>query len=173
MSRIGSKIIVGSVLGFLLFACGDKNYPPSPYGSGGDMGSGGIEATGGSGGGGTTEIVDYDSGITGDIDGGGIDGGGGAIVTGTGGASGSGGAGGSTTAAVSFSKQVLPLMQKSCSCHMSASIPPQLNNYANVSANAESSLTSIKSGSMPPSGALSAADKDMFQSWISAGKPNN
>jgi hypothetical protein len=31
----------------------------------------------------------------------------------------------------------------------------------------------IQRGMMPPSGALSAANKKLFQAWIDAGTPNN
>ena len=166
MSRFGSKIIVGSVLGFLFLACGDKNYPHAPSATGG---AGGAEETGGApGSGGTTDIGGIDSGgvDTGDIDSG-------AGGTGAIGAGGAGGAGGSTTATVSFSKQILPLIQKDCgACHASA-IAPTLSDYASVSAAADACNSAIKNGTMPPSGALSASDQALFQSWITAGKPNN
>ena len=105
---------------------------------------------------------------TGGTPGGGGDGGG---APGIDGGCGQGGSGGST--GVSFTLDILPLMEKSCSCHVTGSIAPALNNYANVKASATASNTAIQNGSMPIAGPLSAADQALFSSWISAGMPNN
>jgi hypothetical protein len=75
--------------------------------------------------------------------------------------------------AVSFSTDIMPLLTKSCSCHVTGSTAPSLGNYQNVLSSADISNTAIQSGSMPPAGPLPAKDKDLFQSWIDAGKPNN
>ena len=104
---------------------------------------------------------------TGGSAGGGGEGGAGPGIDGGGGL----GSGGST--GVSFSVDILPLLEKSCSCHVTGSIAPALNNYANVKSSADAANTAIKSGSMPIAGSLSAADQALFQSWVSAGTPNN
>jgi hypothetical protein len=80
-----------------------------------------------------------------------------------------------TPHAVSFATDILPLMKRECSCHVDGTNGPALNNYPNVFSAADISNTAIQNGSMPPPPArpLSDADKILFQSWISAGKPNN
>jgi hypothetical protein len=82
-----------------------------------------------------------------------------------------GGMGGSP--AVSFAADIMPLLQKSCSCHVTGSVAPALNNYANAKAAADASNSAIQEGSMPIAGPLSESDKALFQSWVSAGAPNN
>jgi hypothetical protein len=82
-----------------------------------------------------------------------------------------GGNGGST--GVSFAADILPLMKRACDCHVSGSIAPALNNYANVKASASASSAAIKEGSMPITGPLSPADQTLWESWVSAGMPNN
>jgi hypothetical protein len=42
-----------------------------------------------------------------------------------------------------------------------------------VKANASVANSAIQKGNMPPSGALSAANKQLFQAWVTAGTPNN
>jgi len=61
------------------------------------------------------------------------------------------------------------------SCHGSAIATSGINlsTYASVKANAAQANTQIQAGNMPPGGGLSAADKQMFQSWVSAGEPDN
>jgi hypothetical protein len=158
---MASSLIVGSLAVCLFFACGDKQNPrgdvPSDGGSTG-TGAGGVTGTGGS-----TENSPIDgSSIDADDS---IDG---------------GGAGGATsvpdaapTASVSYALQIAPLVQKSCSCHVSLGTAPPLNNYANTKANASASNSAIAAGTMPPGSPLSAADKALFQAWIAAGTPNN
>ena len=75
--------------------------------------------------------------------------------------------------AVSFSTDIVPLLAKSCACHVTGPIGPSLSNYRNVLSVADISNAAIQAGSMPPTGPLSAEDKALFQSWIDAGKPNN
>jgi hypothetical protein len=74
---------------------------------------------------------------------------------------------------VSFATDILPLLKRSCSCHVDGTTGPALDNYANVLVAADIGKRVIQDGSMPPSGPLSAADRTLFQSWIDAGKPNN
>jgi hypothetical protein len=74
---------------------------------------------------------------------------------------------------VSFVADIQPLLTKSCSCHVTGSSAPLLNNYANVKASAEASRTAITNGSMPISAPLSAEEQALFESWLQAGMPNN
>jgi hypothetical protein len=75
--------------------------------------------------------------------------------------------------ATSFAADIMPLLEKSCSCHVTGSTTPALGDYASVKAVADASNTAIQQDGMPPGGPLSAADKALFQSWVSAGAPNN
>jgi hypothetical protein len=173
MVRIGTAAAVGTLTACLLFACGDKNYPLSPSATGGAAGTGlgGVAETGGTSGEGGTIQPGIDGGE--DIDGGmAVDGG----ITGAGGVTGAGGAsgtGGSTGTTVSFKLQIMPLLEKSCSCHVTGGFSPLLDNYADTKAAASASNQAIKDGTMPPGGSLSAADQALFQSWIDAKTPNN
>jgi mono/diheme cytochrome c family protein len=104
---------------------------------------------------------------------GGKNGSGGAI--GTGGGSGSRDAG-TTGSAVSYSKQIAPIIKTNCSgCHGGSS--PQagvnLSTYAGLKSSALAANDVIQGGAMPPSGQLSAANMQLFQSWVDAGMPNN
>jgi hypothetical protein len=140
-------------------------------GTGGSQGSGGVAGrTGGLGSGGSS---------------GGTSGGhGGSSSNGTGGAAGAGGAADAgtksdgSTSAVSYAKDIQPLLTANCAtsgCH-GASNPQagiDLTSYAKVKPNATTVNSVIQRGMMPPSGALSAANKKLFQAWIDAGTPNN
>ena len=149
-------------------------------GSGGNAGSGGSAVSAGgsvasggragssTGSGGT---VTASGGVTGT----GGTGSGGAV--GHGGALGSGGAaasGGSSGA--SYSKDIAPMLKSNCtSCHAGAFAPSgvDLSTYAGAKANAGAANSAIQAGKMPPSGALSATNKQLFQSWVTEGAPNN
>jgi hypothetical protein len=154
MLRFGSVVMVGSFVAFSLFACGDK-LNPKGNAPGGATGQGGTTDIGGIDGG------ESEAGVA-------IDGGG------------SGGTGGSTTAVVSYSKTIAPIMAASCAisgCH-SGSNPAfalSLDSYANVMAYLSLVSGVIQDGSMPipPGATLTAADKKNFQDWVSAGAPNN
>ncbi len=74
---------------------------------------------------------------------------------------------------VSFKADIQPLLVKSCSCHVSGSVPPLLDSYANVKASAEISNAAIANGTMPISGPLSPAEQALFAGWLQAGLPNN
>lgn len=74
---------------------------------------------------------------------------------------------------VSFLADILPLMKRSCSCHVTGPIPPLLDNYANVRAAAEPSMAAIAAGTMPIAAPLAAEERALFESWIAAGMPNN
>ncbi len=74
----------------------------------------------------------------------------------------------------SYAYDIVPLLKKSCLCHVSGGEPPLLDTYANVRSNASSSLQDIL-GDLMPQGAppLSASEKALFQRWVNAGTPNN
>ncbi len=77
---------------------------------------------------------------------------------------------------ISFKKDIEPLISTYClSCHntqfTSASV--DLSTFENVFINAESSLSSIQNGTMPPSGKLPENLIQKFNCWIKQGKLNN
>jgi hypothetical protein len=94
--------------------------------------------------------------------------------------SGVGGSGGSTSdtglALASFASQIEPLLKTNCTnCHGGAN--PQsgidLSTYAGAKGAANAANSAIQSGRMPPSGQLSGAMKQLFQSWVNQGAQNN
>jgi hypothetical protein len=160
MLRFGYVVMLGSFVAFSLFACGEKLNPRgnAPLSAGGATGQGGNTDIGGVDGG------ESEAGV-------GIDGGGGV---------GGGGTGGSTTAAVSYSKTIAPMMAASCAvsgCHNSSDreLGLALDTYAGLKPFVDQSNTAIQDGSMPiPPGAdLTATDKKNFQAWVTAGALNN
>jgi hypothetical protein len=48
-----------------------------------------------------------------------------------------------------------------------------LDTYAKVKANLTVANSALQSGVMPPAGALSAANKLLFQTWVNQGALNN
>ena len=156
----------------------------TPSGTGGDLSSGGVHGTGGS-------TVVGGAGVGGNLGSGGFQGTGGTPAVGgaAGGSPGSGGAGtnrdagnvadvgaGDTSSAISYATQITPLMKANCtSCHGGSN--PQsginLSTYAGVKANASAANSAIQNGIMPPSGALSSANKLLFQTWVNQGELNN
>jgi hypothetical protein len=76
-------------------------------------------------------------------------------------------------AAVTYTSDIQPIIANRCSpCHTAgASGGVSLNSYATASANANLALTQITQGSMPPSGALPAAQQNLWQAWVDQGKP--
>jgi hypothetical protein len=90
------------------------------------------------------------------------------------------GAGGTTTAPVTYSKTIAPMVAASCtgaSCHggSNPALGIGLDTYAGLKSFADLCNTAIQSGAMPIGGgsALTAADKNNFQDWVNAGAPNN
>lgn len=74
----------------------------------------------------------------------------------------------------SFAYDILPLLKKSCACHVSGGVPPLLDTYTNTKANARASMQTIDDETMPKGlPPLSASEKALFQGWINAGTPNN
>lgn len=85
-----------------------------------------------------------------------------------------GGPGGEAGLPPGFTYDILPLLKKSCLCHVQGGVQPLLDTYSNVKANANASMQSILDGSMPQGlPPLSASERNLFQSWINAGTPNN
>lgn len=75
---------------------------------------------------------------------------------------------------VTYMLDILPIIQLSCApCHTSGSSGGvNLGSYSNAVPNATMSLTTILSGSMPPSnGPLSNDEKDLWQVWKDNGTP--
>ena len=152
MVRFGYAVTVGSFFVCLMFACGDKMNPKGTPRNSGPAGAGGATENG-------------------DIDG---------SVSEAGIGCGAGGTGGSTTAAVSYSKTIAPMMAASCTvpgCHNSSdkTLGFTFDTYAGLEAYVDKANTAIQNGDMPiPPGAdLTAADKKNFQDWVTAGSPNN
>jgi hypothetical protein len=169
MLRFGYLVMVGTFVACSLFACGDKLNPKgnAPTAVGGATGEGGTTGEGGSTDTGGMDGSVSEAGVA-------IDGGVGAGGT----TGGTGGTGGSTTATVSYSKTIAPLMAKSCAtsstCHASGNPwNVDLDTYAGVKSNAAASISAIKGGTMPPSSTISAADLKSLQDWVNAGSPNN
>lgn len=77
---------------------------------------------------------------------------------------------------ISFSNQILPLVENNCTvCHSAGEAGYTLTNHANISANAEDMLSSMKGimQLMPQDGALPDSLIQQFECWIKQGKPNN
>jgi len=74
----------------------------------------------------------------------------------------------------SFTYDILPLLKKECACHVSGGVTPLLDTFAAAKANANASMQAIVNGTMPVGlPPLSTSEKELFQSWINAGMPNN
>ncbi len=77
---------------------------------------------------------------------------------------------------ISYKSDIAPMMSTYCvSCHSSgqANGGVNLSSYSSVSSNASRSLSSIKSGSMPPMGSIPDSLVQKLSCWISQGKANN
>src|SRR5450759_4851903 len=164
----------------------------SASGTGGHIGTGGATGSGGGTGGATGTGGNTGNGTGGSKGAGGSTGAGGTTGGGTGGSpsdagrdSGGGdsratgadtGPAGDATAQVSYATQIAPLLAANCtSCHGGSgpSAGISLNSYTNVKATANAANSAIQSGIMPSSGALSAANKLLFQTWVNQGMQNN
>jgi hypothetical protein len=170
----------------------------SSGGSGGSTGSGGSSASGGSRAFGGSSDTGVGMGGSGGGNGGsasssGGNGGSADGSTSSGGTSAAGGSSGprdagpevargpeagtgDSTSTVSYASQIAPLLKANCtSCHGGANPRAGINlsTYASVRSNANAANSAIQNGIMPPTGALSAANKQLFQSWVNAGAPNN
>jgi len=82
----------------------------------------------------------------------------------------------SCSSTISFQKDIMPIFSYYCtSCHDTKHHIANLDltTYDSIAKYANSSLSSIVSGSMPPSGKLSDANIQKFSCWIKQGKQNN
>lgn len=82
-----------------------------------------------------------------------------------------------------WSAGVQPLVSNNCTgCHATtltgaarSGAPASVNfdSYAEAVANAERGNARLGAGTMPPSGGLADADRALFQSWLTAGTPED
>ena len=70
---------------------------------------------------------------------------------------------------LSFDRDIKPLFRAKDRDSMLAAF--DLFEYADVADNADAILGSLRSGQMPCDGAWPAANVDLLQQWIEAGKP--
>lgn len=85
------------------------------------------------------------------------------------------------TTAVTYAGMVKPLVQGNCAipgCHVAGGQSPDLGTYAGVKAAADAGLLvslAVQGNPMPmpPSGLLSACDRQRIEAWVNAGAPNN
>lgn len=76
---------------------------------------------------------------------------------------------------VSFSTQLLPLLNQKCNfsgCHDNNSAAA-LNNYITVRDGASQIKSSVVAGRMPRNGTLTAAEKSIITCWVDNGAKNN
>jgi hypothetical protein len=79
---------------------------------------------------------------------------------------------------VSYNTDVKPLMIQNCAtpgCHVSGGAPPNLSTYTGLfgSRTIVKSRANSASNPMPSSGLMSVANRNLLNSWIDAGAPNN
>ena len=85
------------------------------------------------------------------------------------------------TTALSYAVDVKPILDLYCiGCHSSqvsgaarngAPLSVNFDSYEAASANAGAANSRIQAGSMPPGGSVPAADRIVFQLWLSEGVP--
>jgi uncharacterized membrane protein len=83
-----------------------------------------------------------------------------------------------TGVTVSFSSQVLPIVQSSCAksgCHATGSTngPGQLTNYNEVNSAKAFIRAAIISRAMPKDGSITDNERNLLVCWIDAGAQNN
>ncbi len=83
------------------------------------------------------------------------------------------GATGESAPLPSFAHDILPMLDKSCSCHALAGNPPLLDTYADVADSGAACLQSLEDGLMPPAASLPGSDFALLQSWVAGGMPDN
>jgi hypothetical protein len=87
----------------------------------------------------------------------------------------SGGTSGTCDPNVSYSTQLLPLLNQKCNfsgCHDNSSAAA-LNNYVTVRDGAAQIKSSVVAGRMPRNGTLTAAEKSIITCWVDSGAKNN
>ena len=82
---------------------------------------------------------------------------------------------------LTYCEAIEPILTASCTmCHSSslsgsdrngAPTDVNLDTYTGAKGNAQAANARIQAGTMPPAGALSAADKAMFQGWVALQMP--
>ena len=80
---------------------------------------------------------------------------------------------------ISFSEDIMPIIATNCAiagCHVSGQQRPTLENYGQISANAERVEFRTSNGTMPPSTSglrLSQDEINAISCWVDAGAPEN
>jgi len=98
---------------------------------------------------------------------------------GDGGGDGGGGSSNCTTAAKSFSADVNPIIQSTCTinagCHGAGSVhgPGPLLTYTQIFNARVTIKTAVANGTMPQTGSLTSAQKNSIICWIDSVAPNN
>jgi uncharacterized membrane protein len=80
---------------------------------------------------------------------------------------------------VSFSNNIAPLISTNCAlsgCHVSGQQLPVLENYQQISQNAQAVKTKTGNGTMPPDGSgksLTLEEINQIACWVDSGSQNN
>ena len=82
---------------------------------------------------------------------------------------------------ITYTEHISPILEENCtSCHSTekqgaerngASLNVDFNTYEDSSKSASRANARIQAGTMPPSGALSEEDMNLFDQWVESGKP--
>lgn len=82
-----------------------------------------------------------------------------------------------TINAISYSSQIVPILNNACiGCHSSSGSAHDMTNWSSVNADASSGnlYNDVNTGSMPQGGQkLSDCDIAKIKKWVDAGAPNN
>lgn len=79
-----------------------------------------------------------------------------------------------TTTDATYTASIKALLDGSCAtsgCHVAGAQAPDLSTYENAKNGGPRSQVRISAGTMPTSGALSAANQALFKAWFDAGYP--
>lgn len=80
---------------------------------------------------------------------------------------------------ISFSHDITPIIATNCAvsgCHVSGQQLPTLQNFQQISANAQKIKSMTGSGAMPPSGSgksLTIEEINQLSCWVDSGSPDN
>ena len=77
-----------------------------------------------------------------------------------------------TTGSIGYDQNIGPLTRDNCTvCHSAQGTGqiPLLETYQQVVDNATKAAARVSAGTMPPTGALSAANKCLFSAWVTQG----
>lgn len=84
-----------------------------------------------------------------------------------------------TPESVSFSNDIMPLISANCAisgCHIGGQQLPTLENYDQITQNAQAIKTNTGNGTMPPAGSgksLTLEQINLIACWVDSGSPNN